>query len=336
MNNYEDNPLVSVIVPAYNVSKYVSKCISSVLNQTYMNIEVIVINDGSTDNTPVILDSIAENDRRVKVIHKENAGVSIARNIGINISKGEYLVFVDGDDYIAVDYIEYMISLVRETNSEFCLSELCFTTKGESQTKNEKIKTVSAEDATALLLSPKIIVGCWNKIYKRDLIVNNNISFSPSLFYGEGLTFITTVSQLSGSVGVGNRKVYYYRRNNNESATTKFDVQKLYNGEKALYGIKENLLIESEKINTMFSLHISLFRLAAIVRIQTAGLKENYIDDYRRWKSDINGSILNLLFKKKVPTYRKLMLIIGCISPWILSKLDVLRRSRVVSNSVSD
>lgn len=332
--NDEFNFFVSIIVPAYNVEKYISKCLSSILNQTFLNIEVIVVNDGSKDKTRQLLDEISNSDKRIKVIHQENAGVSAARNSGINISTGDYLVFVDGDDYIAEDYVEYMIGLVGETKSDFCLSESCFTISGEKQVEKENVRVLTPEDATALLLSPNVIVGCWNKIYKRDVIVNNNISFSTSLFYGEGLTFITTVSQISSSIGVGNRKVYYYRRNNNESATTRFDISKLLNGEKALNNIKENFLIDSNKINTMFNLHMCMFSLGAVVRIQTASSKKQYVNDYERWRSYIRQNTIKLLFKREVTLYRKLMLLGGCVSPWLMSKLDIWRRNSIFTNSV--
>ncbi|MGQ7318909.1 glycosyltransferase family 2 protein [Streptococcus suis] len=333
-NDETSSPQVSIIIPAYNVEKYIVKCISSILEQTYTNIEVIVVNDGSTDKTRQLIDDIAQTDKRVNVLHKKNGGVSAARNSGIEISTGDYLVFVDGDDYIAPDYVEYMLSLIKNTGSEFCLSKSCFTKSGEKQAESEYIKKLTPEEATALLLSPNVIVGCWNKIFKRSLIVDNNIWFSTTLFYGEGLTFITTVSQRSESVGIGNRKVYYYRRNNEASATTKFDINKLYNGEKALNNIKRHFIIDSPKINTMFNLHLSLFSLGAIVKIKSHNLEKEYHKDYKRWKAYIRKNAVTLLFSREVSVYRKLLLIGGYMSPWLMMNLDTIRRKRISENSV--
>lgn len=326
--------MVSIIVPAYNVEKYIEKCISSILDQTYTNIEVIIVNDGSTDKTGKIIDAFLQRDSRVNVIHKKNEGVSSARNSGIEMSKGEYLVFVDGDDYIAKDYIEYMLSLIKRTGSEFCISKCCYTNMREKQTENEVVETLQPEDATALLLSPEVIVGCWNKIYKRNLIISNNIRFSSTLFYGEGLTFITNIAQISKSTGVGNRKVYYYRRNNELSATTKFDIEKMYNGEKALENIRKQLILKSSKINTMLDLHLSMFRLGAIVRMKSNGLEKEYLEDYKRWRSCIMRSLPKMIFNSEISNYRKLLLCGGCLSPWIIMKLDYIRRSRISRNSV--
>lgn len=336
LNNENSKPLVSIIIPAYNVEKYIEKCITSILEQTYINIEVIVVNDGSTDNTGSVIDNISQHDSRVRILHKKNAGVSAARNSGIEMSTGEYVVFVDGDDYIADDYIWYMLNLIKSTGSDFCLSKCCYTKSGEKQTENECIEKLKPEDAIALLLSPAVIVGCWNKIFKRSLIADNNIWFSTTLFYGEGLTFITTIAQMAKSVGVGNRKVYYYRRNNEASATTKFDINKLYNGEKALKNIGDKFILDSPKINTMLKLHMCLFYLGALVRMKANGVEKEYLKDYKIWKKYIRRNVWGLVFNTDVSTYRKLMLIGGCISPWIMMKLDNIRRGRISANSVAD
>ena len=334
-NNQISKVLVSIIIPAYNVERYIEKCITSILEQTHTNIEVIVVDDGSTDKTGKLIDTISQHDKRVRVLHKENAGVSAARNSGIEMSTGEYVVFVDGDDYIAEDYVEYMLGLIKSTGSDFCLSKCCYTKSGERQTENECIEKLKPEAATALLLSPAVIVGCWNKIFKRSLIVDNNIWFSTTLFYGEGLTFIKTIAQIAKSVGVGNRKVYYYRRNNEASATTKFDINKLYNGEKALKNIGKKFIINSPKINTMLKLHMCLFYLGALVRMKANGVEKEYLKDYKRWKGYIRRNVWGLTFNRDVSIYRKLMLLGGCISPWIMMKLDNIRRSRISANSVN-
>lgn len=159
-------PLISFIIPVYNFAEYVSDCIYSILNQTYKNIEVVIVNDGSTDNTLQVINNIAKYDSRVLTIHKKNEGVSVARNTGISACHGEYIVFVDADDYLAQDYADYMMQLVNNTGAEFCLSLDCFTRKNEKQPPKEYIYTYSPEEATALLLSPRVIVGSWNKIFK--------------------------------------------------------------------------------------------------------------------------------------------------------------------------
>lgn len=204
----EKNAIISFIVPCYNVEQYIEKCILSIANQTIKDIEIIPIDDGSPDNTGKILDRLANGDSRIKVIHKQNAGVSAARNSGLDVATGEYIVFVDGDDYLAPDYVDYMLKLAYKNDSDFVMSQNCYTQENEPQISKDTIKTMSPSEATALLISPRVIVGCWNKMFKREFINNSALSFSTTLFYGEGLTFITKASQLANSVTVGNRKVY--------------------------------------------------------------------------------------------------------------------------------
>lgn len=324
---------VSIIVPAYNVEKYIRKCIVSILEQTHKNIEVIVINDGSTDGTQNILIELSKMDSRLVVVNTKNLGVSSARNLGLDVSKGDYIVFVDGDDYLAVDCVEYMLSLVNETGAEFCFSKKCYTKQGENQVENDSIQVLQNEDAIAMLLSPSVIVGCWNKIYFREFLVKNNLKFSTDLFYGEGLSFITTAAQLANFIGVGNRKVYYYRRNNETSATTKFDMKKIVNGEKSLKMIKSSIQVQSEKIDTMYYLHMALFSLGAVVKIR-ANNKNKYSKEYEYWRKMLILYSNKILTKKEVSIYRKLMLVGGIISPWMMMKLDAVRRNKISVNSV--
>ncbi len=330
---YDDN-LVSFIVPAYNVEKYIRKCAKSILKQTHKNIELIIIDDGSTDSTPMIVDEISESDNRVRIFHKTNEGVSSARNMGIDVAVGEYVVFVDGDDYISEDYAEYMLMLARQTNTDFCLSINCYTKKDEKQIKKDFIKIISPEDATALLLSPRVIVGCWNKIYKKSFLDNNKLRFSTSLFYGEGLSYITNVAQLSKSVGIGCRKVYYYRRNNELSATSKFDIEKMYNGEKALNIIGENLQFNNKNVTDMLLLHKSLFALGTLTRIIANKATRLYISDYKNSLKFIRCNLFKVLFSNNISFYRKLMILGGCISPHIMFHLDKIRRIKISEESV--
>ena len=113
--------LVTVIVPVYNTEKYIKKCVDSILGQTYTELEVILVDDGSTDSCPRICDSYAERDSRVRVIHKENGGLSDARNAALDIVSGSYVTFVDGDDYIEKNYVEYLYSLIKKYGADMSI-----------------------------------------------------------------------------------------------------------------------------------------------------------------------------------------------------------------------
>lgn len=326
---------VSVVVPAYNVENYIEQCALSVLNQSYPCCELIIIDDGSTDGTPQILDKLADRNDCIRVIHKENAGVSAARNTGIDMANGEYIVFVDGDDYLAPDFIEYMVGMAKKTGSEFCLSQNCFTHKNECKTEKEELDVLNPADATALLLSPIVIVGCWNKMFSRQLLINEQIRFATDLFYGEGLHFITTVAQRANCVAVGNQKVYYYRRNNALSATTKFRIESVYNGEKSIDRIENELTVSGDNVRDMLLLHRAMYNIGAITKLLNNNVKEQYLSDYKRWLKFNRANITRILSNKRVSMYRKFLLLGGCASPSLMARLDVWRRKKIAADSVT-
>ncbi len=328
------SPLVSFIVPAYNVERYIEKCISSIIHQDYHYLECIVVNDGSKDNTGIILDKICCNDSRIKVIHKNNEGVSAARNDGIDAATGDYLVFVDGDDYIAPDYTTYMIKLVVDNEADFGLSLNCFTKKNESQVDAERVDVLNSEDTTALLLGPRVMVGCWNKIYKSDFIKNNNLKFSPGLFYGEGLYFINQVAQRAKITAVGNRKVYYYRRNNEVSACSQFNIDKIYNGSKSIEKIESELIIKTPKVLNMLGWHRCQFKMGAVVRMKAAGVVNEYKEYYKECLGYVRNHVLGCLFIKGLSLYKKGLLIGIAMNPSIMVVLDNIRRKKIQNQSI--
>lgn len=326
--------LVSVIVPVYNVEKYISKCIESVLNQTYSKFELILVDDGTPDSSGLICEKYKEIDSRVMVVHKENTGVSDSRNVALNLANGEFVIFVDGDDYLAEDHIEYMIEMINFSNSDFAFSTTCFTKDNEKQTTKTFFKTVDNVEGTGLLLSPDIIVGCWNKIYRTNFLVSNQIIFDKTLFYGEGLNFITTASQKAKRIVVGNKKVYFYRRNNVSSATSSFSYEKVENGEVALDRVFDNLSEKNSFVKDMYVLHKATYCLGAMSKIINAGKTAQYKIEYKKWKNFLLSNIFRLIFMRRVSLYRKTMLFVGLLFPHFIAKLDLRRRSKITKSSV--
>ena len=328
-----NNPLVSIIIPLYNVEKYIAKCLESVSAQSYSNYEVIIVDDGSTDSSASIAKEYVERDSRFNIITQKNTGVSTARNTGLERASGDYVVFIDADDFIAPDYLDYMLGLCCQSGSDFCLSKNAFTQTGEKQIEKDEIAILSPEQAVALLLSPRVIVGCWNKIYRRSFLVLNAISFSTNLFYGEGLSFITRVADRSNSVCVGLRKVYYYRRNNEASATTRFSIEKLRNGDHALEMIKQEITSQSEEIDEMFMLHKALYSLGAVTKLINSHNVQNFNNEYTNWKRELKAYTKKLSVTKRVSFYRKCMLWGGVLFPTLTAILDRIRRKHISNNS---
>lgn len=167
--------LISVIAPVYKVEKYLEKCIESIVNQTYRNLEIVLIDDGSPDNCPAICDNWSKKDNRIKVIHKKNGGLSDARNAGMEISTGEYIAFVDSDDWIESHYIEYLYQAIQETNAEISACEVREVIDGEAAEPVLDEPLVFRENSPKEAIE-ELLKGCgfravaWNKLYKRSLL----------------------------------------------------------------------------------------------------------------------------------------------------------------------
>lgn len=168
--------LISVIVPIYNVESYLDRCIRSIVNQTYKNLEIILIDDGSPDQCPDICDQWAQRDYRIKVIHKENGGLSDARNAGMKIMTGDYVSFIDSDDWISENMYEIMLYNMQTNNADICESGFKRTSefnKYEEQNSQGKCKAYAKEEALKALIQENIKPMVWNKLYKRNLIEDN-------------------------------------------------------------------------------------------------------------------------------------------------------------------
>jgi glycosyltransferase involved in cell wall biosynthesis len=169
------NPLISIIVPVYNTEPYVRKCLDSILAQTFKDFEVIVVNDGSTDNSGIICDEFAHKDHRVSVIHKTNGGLSSARNAGIKIAKGEFIGFVDSDDYINQDMYKELYGLCNETNSDISICKFSreVNKKVISEQNEEFILEMNNEEAMRQLFKGMLYrFSVCNKLFKQTCFKN--------------------------------------------------------------------------------------------------------------------------------------------------------------------
>lgn len=170
--------LVSVIIPAYNIEKYIGRCLDSVLSQIYENLEIIIVDDGSSDGTGKILDDYEKRDSRIKVIHKENGGVSSARNKGLDMAVGDYIGFVDGDDIIAPEMYETLVKLLEEEDADIahCGYQMVFPDRVDYyyNTGKRKVQTTK-EGLKDLLLGEIIEPGLVNKLYKKSVIKNHRL-----------------------------------------------------------------------------------------------------------------------------------------------------------------
>lgn len=164
--------LISVIIPVYNVEEYLCRCVDSVLDQTYRNTEILLVDDGSPDNCPAICDEYARQDARVRVLHQENKGLSGARNAGIDVAKGQWLAFVDSDDYLAPDFLERLLETCERTGSDLSVCRWEYV-RGEKipehGTGETRVYTGREMLANLYLPDGAYFVVAWNKLYRREL-----------------------------------------------------------------------------------------------------------------------------------------------------------------------
>lgn len=246
--------LISIIVPVYNVEKYIFKCVDSIINQTYKNIEIILVDDGSTDRSGIICDEYKKKDNRVKVIHKKNGGLSDARNVGINEAKGNYLVFIDSDDWVTNNMIEYLYNLAYKYDADIVQGDYIesYTEDEYIKKTKEKINFYNSIESLNNLYEEECTkaVVVWNKIYKKYLF--EEIRFPKDKLHEDEFT---TYKLLHKSKKIVDSKmpIYYYRQREGSIMQSEFSVKRLHALEalieRKLY-FKENNLNELEDKTT--------------------------------------------------------------------------------------
>ena len=211
--------LISVIIPIFNVEAYLRECIISVINQTYSNLEIILVNDGSPDNCGAICDAYAKQDARITVIHKENGGLSDARNAGLDICTGDYIAFVDSDDVVHPRFIEVLYANLLEANADisFCDFEKFTETKNIHFSNSHQSKKINLDGLKMIdnlydtNWMPKNVV-VWNKLYKREIF--SNLRFPKGLVHEDEYIFIDLYKN-NPKVVYTSEKLYFYRVRDN-------------------------------------------------------------------------------------------------------------------------
>jgi len=214
-NTNNNELLISVIVPVYNVEKYLRKCIDSILQQTYTNLEIILVDDGSPDNCGRICDEYAQSDSRVKVIHKQNGGLSDARNAGIDIAEGDYINFVDSDDYIAPNMLKHLMDKIKQYDADISLCTIIgvnenYAIRGNIQDFLEKdtlLSNIESMELTFIDKSNSFVSACA-KIYKAWLLKQTGIRFPEGRLYEDMFTTYKLFFHAKRVV-LSNREMYF-------------------------------------------------------------------------------------------------------------------------------
>lgn len=224
MNRIDSRDLISIIVPVYNVEIYLTECVRSILNQTYKNIEILLIDDGSSDNSGVLCENLAKQDDRIKVFHKENGGLSDARNYGIEKAVGEFIMFVDSDDLVSESIVDNLYNMiVSDKELKLAVCGLSHFTDGENvQYDLGKEITIFSREAALVdfLCQNNIPTSSCAKLYNKELL--NGIRFVKGQRF-EDNEFVFKVISHCDYIGYCNTKLYAYRHRINSITTSKFD-----------------------------------------------------------------------------------------------------------------
>ena len=215
-----ENPLISIIIPVYNVENFLQDCLNSVKNQTYTNLEIILVNDGSTDKSGEICDDFSLQDSRFKVLHQKNSGQAVARNNALNIANGEFISFVDSDDIISVDYIQTLFDLTQKFNTKIAMA-------GYKEFKeNSEISTFKNDDLNEKILSQKdiflgscvgngyFVTGVCRILYHREIF--SNLCFPEGEIHEDVAIWFELFDKFE-KIAMANKIIYFYRKNANST-----------------------------------------------------------------------------------------------------------------------
>ena len=223
----EHRPLISVVIPVWNGEKYLEKCLTSILHQGVTDMEVIVVDDGSTDDTWAVLSRMAESDPRIRPIHQENAGASVARNTGLDHVRGEYVRFVDADDAVPEGSFERLLASAREHGSDLVLAAYTEVLAGSRSLRclNKKDEAIGQEEFLRRLerLANSFYYGVlWNKLFRGDIIRDKKPRFTPGLHWGEDFVFVMDYLAHCRRYSYVTAPVYDYIRNPNGLVVRQF------------------------------------------------------------------------------------------------------------------
>lgn len=212
-------PKISIIVPVYNASKYLHRCINSFLAQTLTNFELLLIDDGSKDDSGIICDEYAQKDKRIKVIHKKNGGVASARQCGIEQAIGEYTIHSDPDDWVESDMLEVMYNNAKKNNADIVLTDFFTETKEGQRYTQQRPQSLRQEDILKDLLMVRLHGSCWNKLVKSNLYKRHNIGFIPGINMCEDILFWFQILQSQPlTIAYVNKAWYHYDKTINENS----------------------------------------------------------------------------------------------------------------------
>ncbi|MDD6478701.1 MAG: glycosyltransferase [Oscillospiraceae bacterium] len=297
-----DKPLISIIVPVYNVEQYLDECVTSIVNQTYENIEIILVDDGSTDNSPKMCDDWAKKDSRIKAIHKENGGASSARNAGLDMATGDYIGFVDSDDYIEAYMYEKLLEAISDKAIKICCCNTYRILKNR-EIQKPKAKIIKKEMDTTAAVKELILTestSLCDKLFAASLF--DDIRFPNGETNEELSLLIPLIVRGSGIVKISDALYYYREREGSVTTSLTFLNEQhssvVYNNLKKIEKqIKEQNL--TVKKSFKFFSASNAYNIALAMEKKSPNLSEKVKSDYKIYRKIMKENIFCYLFSRK-------------------------------------
>ncbi|MEW8956833.1 glycosyltransferase family 2 protein [Clostridium sp.] len=277
---------ISIVIPAYNIENYISRSLDSIINQGFQNFEVLVVNDGSKDNTEKIVRAYEDRDTRIKLINKPNGGVSSARNLGLKKSTGKYIMFIDGDDWIEPKTLESLYKRVEEEEADIALCDFYYDYDNEKleYATDLKVKNIKGKDYAKKILTEEAYMCIWNKVFKRDIFLKNHIDFPEDISLGEDfITLVKIALNVNKVVKVDEAFIHYIQR---EGSITKVLNNKVYGIFNAIDNLSEYL--KTKGIYDEFKEEIEMARFLHTFYYRVMGVNDPtdiHKELYNRWAS---------------------------------------------------
>jgi glycosyltransferase involved in cell wall biosynthesis len=241
---------ITIIIPVFNDEKNISRCINSVLSQTYTDFECLIIDDGSTDKTSSICDDYSKKDKRIKVFHKENEGISKTRQYGIDHANGEYVYFIDSDDWIESSFASCIIDIINNNKHDLIFFDYIKNyTNNKNIYKSQNPFSLDNNIIIKLILEKRILSCTWNFLYKKEFIINNKVFFNKNINYGEDTLFILELMLNNPNIFYINKA--YYHHFINESSYTRTNLKQKYKDRILFYNCLSDLFHRYRKENML-------------------------------------------------------------------------------------
>ena len=303
--------LVSVIIPIYNVEQYLKRCVDSVINQTYKNIEIILVDDGSPDNCNKICDEYAKADKRIKVIHKTNGGLSSARNEGLNIAEGEYICFIDSDDWVSESFVEFLINNIIKENADIITCETLDVKNERDIEENKKgeyleIKTYDKDYVIENMYSEKLQLkpAVQNKMYKSYIF--DNLRFKEGMIH-EDEEILIKILLKSNKITITNKKLYYYFLSTDSIMRRKFNINRLniLDALEERIDILTNTKYKNALNQTINRYYEQLNEMYFLLKTSDIKEKEHFLNQVKQKIKRTKKRLTNYTIKKKVKMFIK-------------------------------